>query len=487
MKSWILGLLFLFFCCFQSWGVDKELKADLVKRRAELASRIGDNGMLIVFSAPERPKTGDVFYEYRQSNNLYYLTGITQSETTLVLMPGNATRKEIIFVKERNPERETWTGKILSREEVKEISGIQNVYNSSEFETFVSTILNLQPYDLPRYGLSTEYDKFFEALKNTQANIHLIFEDEQTLSGDLTGNSDFAKRLKERFIGFTIRNAWPDLTEMRQVKSPYEIKILKIAADITADALLRAYKTTKPGVWEYEVESVVEETYKRRNAFDWGFPSIIASGSNATTLHYEANQMQMKAGELLLMDVGAEYQFYTADITRTIPVNGKFSPEQTEVYNIVLQAQEAALKAIKPGVKLPDVHKAGTEVVKEGLKKLGLITDTTGDQHKIWFMHGVSHWLGMDVHDTGDRARALEPGMAFTVEPGIYIREDALDHLPRTSENEKFIAAVKPAFEKYKNIGIRIEDDVVVTTNGYENISSKVPRTISEIEKVMKD
>ena len=177
-----------------------------------------------------------------------------------------------------------------------------------------------------------------------------------------------------------------------------------------------------------------KNTNKRRNAFDWGFPSIIASGPNATTLHYEVSQRQMKAGDLLLMDVGAEYQFYTADITRTIPVNGKFTAEQSEIYNIVFEAQEASMKAIKPGVRLPDVHNAGTEVVKQGLKKLGLITDTTGDQYKIWFMHGVSHWLGMDVHDTGDRARPLEPGMAFTVEPGIYIREDALDNLPGSRE-----------------------------------------------------
>jgi Xaa-Pro aminopeptidase len=487
MKSWVLALSLWLFCCGLSWGVDAELKADLLKRRAALASRIGEKGMLIVFSAPERPKTGDTFYEYRQSNNLFYLTGITQSETTLVVMPGNATRKEIIFVKDRNPARETWTGKILSHDEVKEISGVQNVYSSSEFEAFVGTILNSQPFDAPRYVISEEYSKYFSALKKTEADIYLVFEEEQDLSGELTFESDFARRLNERFHGFTIRNAWPVLTELRQVKSPYEIRMLKTAADITAEALLRAYKATKPGVWEYEVEAVVEETYKRKNAFDWGFPSIIASGPNATTLHYESSQRQMKAGDLLLMDVGAEYQYYTADVTRTIPVNGKFSPEQTDIYNVVLQAQEAAMKAIKPGVKLPDVHLAGTEVVKAGLKKLGLITDTSGDQYKIWFMHGVSHWLGMDVHDTGDRQRALETGMAFTVEPGIYIREDALEHLPRTPEYEKFKDAVKAGFEKYKNIGVRIEDDVVVTTNGFENISGKVPRTISEIENAMRN
>jgi Xaa-Pro aminopeptidase len=486
MKIWIVALLLLIFCSGLSWAVDAELKADLIKRRSALASKIGDKSMLIVFSAPERSKTGDVIYEYRQSNNLYYLTGISQSDTTLVLMPGNETRKEMIFVQERDPRRETWTGKILSKEEVTEISGIQTVYSSSEFENFVGTIMNLFPYKAPRYGLSTEYDVYFEALKNSQANIYLVFEEPQSFTGELTRETQFGNRLKERFRGFTIRDAWPELTYMRQVKSPYEIKMLKMAIDITADAHLRAFKTAKPDAWEYEIEAVIEETYKRRNAFDWGFPSIIASGPNATTLHYEASQRQMKAGELLLMDIGAEYAFYTADITRTIPVNGKFSREQAEIYNIVFEAQEASMKTIKPGVKLPDVHNAGKEVVVQGLKRLGLITDTTGDQSGMWFMHGVSHWLGMDVHDTGESGRALEPGMAFTVEPGIYIREDALDNLPPTPENEKLKAAIKPAFEKYKNIGVRIEDDVLVTSTGYELLSKKLPRAIADVEKAMK-
>jgi Xaa-Pro aminopeptidase len=484
---------FAIFVLIFSWCVegrtqskaDAELKSDLAKRRAAVASKIGDKAMLIVFSAPERPKTGDVSYEYRQSNNLYYLTGITQSETTFVMMPGNATRKEIIFAKDRDPAAETWTGKILSKEEVQEISGVQTVFSSTEFETFMETILNLRPYAVSRYVLTQEYDKFFDALRNSQANIYLVFEGE-TLSGPKTEEAEFSGRIRDRFSGFAVRNAWPILTELRQVKSAYEIKMLKEAIDITGDGLLLAIKTAKPGAWEYEIEAVLEETYKRRNAFDWGFPSIIASGPNATTLHYESSQRQMQSGDLLLMDVGAEFNFYTADITRTIPVNGKFTPEQADVYNIVLQAQEAAMKAIKPGVVLPDVHKAGTEVVKEGLKKLGLITDTTGDQYKIWFMHGVSHWLGMDVHDTGDRSRPLEPGMAFTVEPGIYIREDALNNLPQNPENEKFKAAVKSAFEKYKNIGIRIEDDVLVTATGYEHLSKKAPRTITDVENAMR-
>lgn len=478
----VIGLLI----CTSAFAQDAELKSEVIKRRAAIASKIGESAMLIVFSAPDRPKTGDVSYEYRQSNNLYYLTGITQADTTLVIMPGNKTRKEIVFASDRDPAQETWTGKILSQQELKDLSGIQNVYSSSRFEEFLERVLNRYNFDTPRYQISEEYDPFFDALKNDAAKIYFVFEDEQSLSGGLTKETEFAKLLKERFNGFTIKDAWPILTDARQVKSDYEIRMAKEAIDITCDGLLAAIKTAKADVWEYQIEAVLEEIYKKRNAFDWGFPSIIASGPNATTLHYETNQRQMKNGDLLLMDVGAEYKYYTADVTRTIPVNGKFSPEQADIYNIVYDAQEASMKAIRAGAKLPDVHNAGSEVVKQGLKKLGLITDTSNDQYKTWFMHGVSHWLGMDVHDTGERKRVLEPGMIFTVEPGIYIRSDALDNLPATPENEKFKAAVKTAFEKYKNIGVRIEDDVLVTSNGYELLSKKAPRSIADVEKAMK-
>ncbi len=487
MKKLILGIVLLILTSvFAQEKQDSELKTELVKRRAALASQIGEKAMLIVFSAPERPKTGDVIYEYRQSNNLYYLTGMTQPDTTLVLMPGNKERKEIVFALDRNPADEVWTGKIMSQQEVKDLSGVQNVYSSLQFESFVESILNRYSFDTPRYQISEEYDVFINALKSGEAQIYFVFEQEQSLSGELTHETEFSGRLKERFNGFAVRDAWPLLTRLRQVKSPYEMTILKEAIDITCEALLRVMKVVKGDVWEYQIEAVLEETYKKRNAFDWGFPSIIASGPNATTLHYETSQRQMKDGDLLLMDVGAEFNYYTADVTRTIPVNGKFSPEQTAIYNIVLQAQEVAMKAIRPGAKLPDVHNAGTEAVKQGLKKLGLITDTSGDQYRTWFLHGVSHWLGMDVHDTGERKSPFEPGMVFTVEPGIYIRADALDHLPSTPENEKFKAAVKSAFEKYKNIGVRIEDDVLVTSNGHEILSKRVPRTIAEIEQAMR-
>jgi len=202
---------------------------------------------------------------------------------------------------------------------------------------------------------------------------------------------------------------------------------------------------------------------KLRNADHWGYPSIVGSGPNATTLHYEESQGKVTPGDLVLMDVGAEYDHYSADVTRTFPVNGKFSPAQAEIYQICLRRAGGCAKVARPGARVSDVDRAATEVIKDGLLKLGLITERNSMQYRVWFMHGTSHWLGMNVHDVGDYGTKFEPGMVFTNEPGIYVRPDALDNLPNTPENAKFIAAVRPAFEKYKGIGVRIEDDMLIT------------------------
>ena len=227
-----------------------------------------------------------------------------------------------------------------------------------------------------------------------------------------------------------------------------------------------------------EVDAQVAYTFKLRNADNWGYPDIVGCGPNATTLHYEESQGPVQAGQLVLMDVGAEYDHYSADVTRTFPVSGKFSKEQSEIYQIVYDAQEAAAKAIHPGATLSQVHNAAQAVIKDGLLRLGLITDLNSQQYRTWFMHGTSHWLGMNVHDVGGGA-SFEPGMVFTNEPGIYIRPDALDNLAKTAENEKFIAAVRPAFETYKGIGVRIEDTLLVTETGSRNLSGALPREIS--------
>lgn len=241
----------------------------------------------------------------------------------------------------------------------------------------------------------------------------------------------------------------------------------------------------KKADWEYEVQAEVEYTFRRRNADYWGYPSIVGCGPNATTLHYVESQSPIVKGDLLLMDVGAEYDHYTADVTRTFPVNGKFTKEQAEIYQIVYDAQEAVARATKPGVAYQQLNQIAVKVIADGLYGLGLTTKKEPGQHRLWFMHGLGHWLGMNVHDVGDYGAPLKPGMVFTNEPGIYIRADALDNLPDTPESRAFIAKVKPAFEKYKNIGVRIEDDMLVTATGVEWMTAKLPRKISDIEAFM--
>jgi Xaa-Pro aminopeptidase len=272
---------------------------------------------------------------------------------------------------------------------------------------------------------------------------------------------------------------------MRLRKSPLEVALLQHAIDITTEAHERAWIGAGDSKWEYEVDAWVAYTFKLRNADHWGYPSIVGCGPNATRLHYMESQGQVNPGDLLLMDIGAEYEHYSADVTRTIPVSGKFSPAQAEIYQIVYDAQEAAAKAARPGVFISDVHRSATEVIKDGLLKLGLITDRNSRQYTVWFMHDTSHWLGMNVHDVGFYGTRLEPGMVFTNEPGIYVRPDALDTLPKTPENAKFIAAVRPAFEKYKGMGVRIEDDMLVTQGGVKWLTEALPRKMSDIEDLI--
>jgi Xaa-Pro aminopeptidase len=306
--------------------------------------------------------------------------------------------------------------------------------------------------------------------------------------GDAEGAAEFSREqdFAAMLPNHKVVNARPIFDELRQIKSPYEIKILQHAIDITTEAQERAMSMVGKADWEYEVQAEVEYTFRRRNADYWGYPSIVGCGPNATTLHYVESQSPIVKGDLLLMDVGAEYDHYTADVTRTFPVNGRFTKEQAEIYQIVFDAQEAVAKATKPGVTFGELSRIANGVIANGLLKLGLVTDKNNDwQRRVWFMHGLGHWLGMNVHDVGDYTSPLKAGMVFTNEPGIYIREDALSYLPDTPQNRDFIAKVRPAFEKYKNIGVRIEDDMLVTPTGVEWMTAKLPRKMSEIEEFM--
>jgi len=465
---------------------DKDRLTELAARRARVAQTIGPRAMLVLFSGEPRVYANDVAYPFRQENNLYYLTNLKQMGATLVLLPGN---NPILFMPRRDPAAETWTGHMYSPEEAAERSGVSEIWEASEFTPFIAAVRNHQPYrpkeakilmSAAAIGTNSSIESLFAAAASNTAELYLLVTT-GTESREYGREQRFAADWTRTPAGFTLRSASSIFSEMRLSKSPLELRLLQHAIDISIEAHEQAWANAGKAKWEYEVDADVAYIFKLRNADNWGYPDIVGCGPNATTLHYQTSQGAVKPGELLLMDVGAEYDHYSADVTRTFPVNGKFSPAQAEVYQIVYDAQEAVARATRPGATLSDVSRAGTEVIKDGLLKLGLITDRNSTQFGLWFMHGTSHWLGMNVHDVGGGAKFM-PGAVFTNEPGIYVRPDALDYLPKTPENEKFIAAIKPAFEKYKGIGVRIEDDMVVTPDGVQWLTAALPRKIEDIE-----
>lgn len=468
---------------------DAKRLEELAARRKKVADTIGPKSIMILFGAEPRVYTNDVDFPFRQENNFFYLTNLNQESEILVLMPGDADAREILFLPRRNARAETWTGHMYSPEEAAQLSGVTEIWERSEFAPFIAALQKHGDYrpnpenilHTAGHPAGTNPANVIAAAENKEASLYLL--------ANFPANGDSREyRQEQRFAaswpkeaGFNMQNASPIFAQMRLRKSPMELEIMQHAIDISIEAHQRAQAFALQAQWEYEVDAQVAYTFKLRNADNWGYPDIVGCGKNATTLHYEASQSRVHPGLLMLMDVGAEYGHYSADVTRTFPVNGKFTKEQGEVYQIVYDAQEAAAKVIKPGATLSQVHNAATEVIKTGLLKLGLITDRNGDQYRIWFMHGTSHWLGMNVHDVGGGA-ILEPGMVFTNEPGIYIRPDALDNLPKTPENEKFIAAVKTAFEKYKGIGVRIEDDMLVTDTGTKWMTGALARSLPDVE-----
>jgi Xaa-Pro aminopeptidase len=473
---------------------EKTRHGELSARRARVAEAMGPKGILILLSTEPRVYANDVDYEYRQENNLFYLTNLNQKGATLVLTPSNDVLPEILFLPRRNSFAETWTGHMYSAEEASQASGIREIWEASEFEPFLRAMRNRQPYrpkaenilmsSIPGTVETTApsgFEKLFAVAGKNEAELYLLVPGEVE-SREYKREQRFASEWAKSPSGYTVKNAAPVFASLRLRKSPLEIQLLQHAIDITTEAHERSWATAGDAQWEYEVDAQVAYTFKLRNADHWGYPSIVGCGPNATTLHYDESQSRVRPGDLMLMDVGAEYQHYSADVTRTFPVNGKFSQAQAEIYQIVYDAQEAGAKATHPGALISDVHRAATEVIRDGLLKLGLITDRNSDQYRIWFMHGTSHWLGMNVHDVGNYGAKLEPGMVFTNEPGIYIRSDALDNLPKSAANDKFIEAVRPAFEKYKNIGVRIEDDMLVTPDGVKWMTEALPRKMSEIE-----
>jgi Xaa-Pro aminopeptidase len=465
-------------------GLPEELKA----RRERLMRSLGTDTMAILWSAPERAYSRDVDYEYRQDSDLLYLTGVTQPETVLVLMPGNRTRREILFIRPPDARREHWNGHLLTPAEATAQTGIATVHETLAFDRFFSDVMQQVPYGLKSREAAitdTEYTVFFDALGAGNAKIALRLPSAPDAQEPLGPEREFARQARDRFVNVAFVNVSPALAALRQIKTPYEQTVLTRSVEISSEAHLAGMKAARPGRFEYEVEAAIEQVYLANGAMSPGYPSIVGSGPNATILHYNASNRRMDDGDLLLVDAAANFQGLTGDITRTYPVNGKFTDAQREIYGIVLAAQEAAMAAARAGNRTLDIEQAARDVVKPALLKLGLITDAAGDQFRTWYTHGICHWIGMDVHDVGDYKKPLAPGMTFTIEPGLYIRPAALENLPDTPENRAFIEKVKPAVERFKNIGVRIEDSFLLTDGGLVNLSQKTPRTVADIERVM--
>jgi Xaa-Pro aminopeptidase len=481
-----------------SWQRDR--LADLAAHRKAILEAIGDKGIGILWAAEPRNYAADVDWPYRQENNLYYLTGLPQDGAALVLIPG-AKVQEILFVRPSMPAQEAWTGHILTKTEVQQVSGITQVQDERQLNAFLKmlmpqaeSLLQEKPAPAGRRGgppappepLPAEWADTFKGVRELaekgELQVHLLTRGPAEHQREI----NFAARLANVKPAIVTKDLTEAAQQARKVKSPREIEMLQHAVDITQEAFERVMATASPGLPEYEVQAQFEYTFLRRGGH-WGYPCIVASGPNATTLHYQTNREMMKPGQLLLIDDAAEFDGYSADVTRTIPVSGKFSKEQSDIYRIVYDAQQAGFSKARPGHQLGNkgpesVQGAAFDVIKTGLQKLGLVTNNedANRQVAIWFNHGIGHGIGLNVHDPA--GPELSPGMVITVEPGIYIRPNALDVLEKTPENQKFIEAVRPAFEKYKGVGVRIEDDILITNADPKVLSAGIPSKLEDVE-----
>lgn len=423
-----------------------------VKNRQAVRDKMPANSVAVFFANPVRNRSNDVDFEYHQDPNFYYLTGLREPNAMLVIykdqqnFSDNLSTKEILFLQKRNQKNEQWTGKRLGIDGALNYLKVETAIETQNFAAFeaeFNTFDNIFVFQIPEdIRTSKEKDDLYTLIK--------LFNLKTESSSDKIDNV---------LLGSI-------LASLRQIKTKEEIILLRKAVDITCDAQIELMKSLKPGMKEYESEAIVEYFFKKNGAEYPGFPSILGSGKNSCVLHYTTNRKILGENDLLVSDIGAEYHGYTADVTRTMPANGKFSEEQKIIYNIVLEAQEAAIKACVKGNKFWDPHNIATEIIATKLVELGIIEKKY--QVRKYFMHGTSHYLGLDVHDAGLYG-LLTPGNVITVEPGIYI--------PEGSDCDP----------KWWNIGVRIEDDILITDGEPENLSAKAPRKIEEIEALMKE
>ncbi|MFT4178140.1 MAG: aminopeptidase P N-terminal domain-containing protein [Thermomonas sp.] len=427
----------------------------LARRRRQLMQAAGDGAILILPAAPERIRSHDTHYPYRQDSDFWYLTGFDEPEAVLVLVPGRRHGESILFCRERDPEREGWDGPRLGPEGVVDVLGVDDAYPVSDIDDILPGLLEGRRRVHYHLGRDADFDlKLIGWLNRVRAQARQGAQPPQ----------EFLE------LGHL-------LDEMRLFKSAEEVKLMQQAADISVAAHRAAMRAARPGIHEYELQAQIEHVFRMHDAQP-AYGSIVGSGANACVLHYKANRAKSRDGDLVLIDAGAEFRGYAADITRCFPVNGRFSKEQRALHDLVCAAQAAALAQARPGVRYEAGHEAAVATLTEGLLSLGLLKGTlkaalgSGD-YKRYYRHKTGHWLGLDVHDVGEyridgESRLLEPGMVFTIEPGLYV--PAGD-------------ASVPA--KWRGIGIRIEDDVLITAAGHRVLTDALERGADEVEALM--
>lgn len=398
-------------------------------RREKLLGNLAENEAVIVFTALEGK-----LEKFKQDNNFLYLTGITAPGAIYMAIKRANANLEYLFIQRGIPEREVWEGKVMTREEASEISGIASVIYLDEFTQNLGMFAPMMSVIYSNLGV-------------------------QNLERPLNYAMHRLLPLRERFPQIAIRDITAVITPLRKIKDAWEIEQLQKAIDVTGQGIRDIWDNSYVGINEYELEAMLFYRIQRSGLKHWGFAPIIAAGVNAATLHYGKNECEIKDGDLVLLDVGADHLNYSADVTRCFPINGKFSPRQAEVYNAVLSVNKAIIEMVRPGVQLSFLQVKSRELLAEKMIELGLIKHPA--EVVKYYMHGIGHFLGMDTHDVGGREATLEVGNVITVEPGIYIPEE--------------------------NLGVRIEDDILVTESGYKNLSIAIPKEISEIEAILKE
>lgn len=407
------------------------------KNREKLIEKIEDNSVIVLFAGNAPKKSGDENYPFTPNRNFYYFTGINEEGPILILSKIKGIVNERLFIKEIDEERERWVGKSIRSNEAEEISAVKNIDYLGNFKEYLNRVFS-ESEEINLY-LDMERDSFYE--------LETIGE-------------NFSEEVKKRYPFVRIKNIFPKIIPLRMVKSEEEIKEMKKAIEITIKGVESLMKNAKAGMKEYELEAYYEFVCRSNGIKDYAFKTIAAAGKNATILHYVDNNSEIKDGDLILFDLGAQNNYYNADITRTFPVNGVFSERQKEVYNAVLRVNEKVIKTIKPGLEYKELNKMATEWIAEECINLGLIKDKKEVSKYYW--HSIGHSLGLDTHDISnkDRNTIFKEGMVWTVEPGIYIEEES--------------------------IGIRIEDDVLITSDGVQVLTKDMIKTVEDIEEFMK-